>query len=448
MGDYGSGLAAMAWAQLWQVTVVALAVGAIALPLGRRRPHLAYVLWLLVVVKCLTPPVWSSPLGVFSWAHGPISGRAEVRLQPANSTLPPQQPVASRVVAEVDRDRSGNAAEWPNPLAATAETPAPEPGMAAPPETEQSKPSWSPWSDRFSASALLAVAWLLGAAVYLTVAIIRMLRWESAVRRARPPGDGPLVDLVGRLSARLGVRRKVAVRITAEALGPAVVGTVRPAVLLPEVLVSNRSSEQLEPIVAHELIHIRRYDAAVGALQVLAQCLWWFHPLVWWVNRAVCRERERCCDAEAVGSLGCPPEKYAQGLLDVLRLERHLAPAVGMPGMYPYQITRMRLETVMNPAIRVHCRTPRGYWLVFAAGLLLSLPGVEATGEAEPPASSPSATNSTAADSRTVAPPSVRPVKTLSGHAGAVCSVAVSPNGKILASAGVDDSSRPTPAAP
>ena len=127
--------------------------------------------------------------------------------------------------------------------------------------------------------------------------------------------------------------------------------------------------------MAHELIHVRRYDAAVGVLQVSAQCLWWFHPLVWWANRAVCRERERCCDAETVGNLACPPEQYAQGLLDVLRLERQSVRAVGMPGMHPYQITRMRLETVMNPTIRVHCHAPLGYWLVFVAGLLVSLPG-------------------------------------------------------------------------
>ena len=44
MGAYYSGLASMAWAQLWQVTVVALAIGALAWLVGRRRPHLAYAL--------------------------------------------------------------------------------------------------------------------------------------------------------------------------------------------------------------------------------------------------------------------------------------------------------------------------------------------------------------------------------------------------------------------
>ena len=61
-------LARLAWAQLWQVTIVALAVGTIVRLCCRDRPRLAYALWMLVVVKSIVPPIWSSPTGLFSWA--------------------------------------------------------------------------------------------------------------------------------------------------------------------------------------------------------------------------------------------------------------------------------------------------------------------------------------------------------------------------------------------
>ena len=64
-----SELAGIFWTQLWQVTALIVAVGLLTRFACRRRPHLAYVLWMLVVVKCLTPPLWSSPVGVFSWAQ-------------------------------------------------------------------------------------------------------------------------------------------------------------------------------------------------------------------------------------------------------------------------------------------------------------------------------------------------------------------------------------------
>ena len=61
-------LAQLTWTQYWQVTAVAAVVGLFVTICCRQRPHLAYVLWLVVIIKCLTPPLWSSPTSLFSWA--------------------------------------------------------------------------------------------------------------------------------------------------------------------------------------------------------------------------------------------------------------------------------------------------------------------------------------------------------------------------------------------
>ena len=59
--------AEMAWAQLWQVSLLIAVVALVQWAFCRRRPHLAHALWMVVMLKCLTPPVVSSPTGVFSW---------------------------------------------------------------------------------------------------------------------------------------------------------------------------------------------------------------------------------------------------------------------------------------------------------------------------------------------------------------------------------------------
>src|SRR6266850_4749231 len=56
-----------AWAQCWQVTALIAIVGVVLRFVGRNQPHLASVLWLVVFVKCITPPVVSCPWGVFCW---------------------------------------------------------------------------------------------------------------------------------------------------------------------------------------------------------------------------------------------------------------------------------------------------------------------------------------------------------------------------------------------
>src|SRR5271169_6148800 len=61
----------VAWTQAWQVTVLILAVALLLRCASRNRPQLASVLWLVVFLKCITPPLWSSPSGAFCWLQPP-----------------------------------------------------------------------------------------------------------------------------------------------------------------------------------------------------------------------------------------------------------------------------------------------------------------------------------------------------------------------------------------
>ena len=53
--------------QIWQVTLLAVVVWIVTKTCCKRRPHLGHALWLLVLIKCIVPPVFSSSTGVYSW---------------------------------------------------------------------------------------------------------------------------------------------------------------------------------------------------------------------------------------------------------------------------------------------------------------------------------------------------------------------------------------------
>jgi beta-lactamase regulating signal transducer with metallopeptidase domain len=88
-----------------------------------------------------------------------------------------------------------------------------------------------------------------------------------------------LLETLARLTRRLRIRRRVRLLVSATRIGPAVFGLFRPTIVLPEVIAADRTTSELEPILAHELIHVRRGDLWVGCLQTLTGGLWWFHPL-------------------------------------------------------------------------------------------------------------------------------------------------------------------------
>src|SRR4029077_1211889 len=106
--------------------------------------------------------------------------------------------------------------------------------------------------------------------------------------------------------------------------------------------------EDIEPLLAHELIHVRRRDSTTGLLQMIVQCLWWFHPLVWWANRKIIEERERCCDEAVIAALGCRPGRYARSLLAVLEWKSQARWPASVPGIRDFEVNRRRLEHLMR----------------------------------------------------------------------------------------------------
>jgi hypothetical protein len=211
---------------------------------------------------------------------------------------------------------------------------------------------------------------VLAAAAWKWLGCLRVEHWLEG------NAESSLDILVANLSRRLRLRRPVRVMVTPSPVGPAVIGFLRPTIFLPQSIVRGKPYEYLEPILAHELIHIRRGDPWFGLLQLVAQSLWWFHPLVWWAGRSAGREAERCCDEAVLAELGCPAVRYARSLLDVLEQKSQLCPVPACPGVRPIDVTRKRLERIMRlgqGSQRCRSRTPWWCWiagLAVGAGLL------------------------------------------------------------------------------
>ena len=226
-----------------------------------------------------------------------------------------------------------------------------------------------------STGLIPVVIWTGGFVSLLLVAGVRWLRCIWRLTRA-PTIDAPeLQDMLARLSRQLKVRCQVRLQITSSRVGPAVMGVVRPLIVLPEAVVRDKAPPDLEAMLAHELIHVRRGDLWLGLLQVVAKAVWWFHPLVHWVSRQSTSEAERCCDEEVIGELACDPRRYACTLLEILELKRTLQHVPAFPGMKPVEVTSQRLERIMTLGQGCHPRTPRGCWVLVLVLSAFFLPG-------------------------------------------------------------------------
>jgi len=114
---------------------------------------------------------------------------------------------------------------------------------------------------------------------------------------------------------------------------PSVHGLFRQRLLLPEPVRQRLTPEELNAIVAHERHHMRCRDNLTAAIHMLVEAAFWFHPLVWWIERRLIDERERACDEEVLRA-GSAPDVYASGILKVCEfgIESRLACAAGVTG--------------------------------------------------------------------------------------------------------------------
>ena len=79
-------------AQSWQIAVLTVAVVTATFALRHRSAHVRYLLWLIVVAKCLVPPSYVTPLRVLP----PVLERT-----PSSSPLPARSPDPSPIPSPI-----------------------------------------------------------------------------------------------------------------------------------------------------------------------------------------------------------------------------------------------------------------------------------------------------------------------------------------------------------
>ncbi len=307
-------VAAAALAKAWLATLGVMAgqgalliiVALVLTRAGRLRPAWQAAIWLVVAMKLALP--WS-----------------------------PAMPWSLSDLLASFSDRSGDAAVVTHVAVATKAAPA----------LSASGLAW----------LLLALAWAAGAAVVLFRALAAQHRTLAAARLAPAAPDDAIALLRG-----LGCRARLVVGDTA--VGPHVVGLVRPIIVVPPALLDDPAL--LRAALLHELAHVRRRDAIGRYIQIIASSLMWWFPLVRLVNRRLDLAREAACDAWALETGSVPRPAYARLLVRMAALRGAAAPALAQHAL------DARVAAVLGPPARARVgiigRVAVLAWLLVALG--------------------------------------------------------------------------------
>ncbi len=341
-------------------TVSILAIPAYAMSRWGKRPAVAHFLWVIILIKLLTPPLWHIPV---NWTD---STSRTVATAPTNETIPPADPVHLPVSEPTNQLSSleQQPIEHLPPAVIAAVVP-----FQPPPVFEDAVTTATavPVATNASWRSLVAALWIAGSLVIALLTLLRTLAFGRCLGRLRP-APSHIQELIQSLSRKLGLRSTPVLSVAPMRMPPLVWGRGRRArIIVPARLWEELDREQRATLLVHELAHLRRGDQWVRLLETLARTVYWWHPVVWIASHELREAEEQCCDAWAVWALPGAAKSYARALVDTVDfLTQQVKPLpAGASGIGQVQDLKRRLIMIMRGT------TPRKLSPLTVAGLVI-----------------------------------------------------------------------------
>lgn len=342
-----------------------------------RSPPLAHAIWIVVLLKLVTPPLISIPGTRLADFRDPAPERPQA--------LPREEPPPTTVIGEaidfVDEEEDPGAfSHLPEPTSLEA--------GGLPIAQLKEAPSGAPQEAGLPAIAVRAgvALWLLGTVLILGAAIARSLRFNRLLRRA-PPAPSEVAGIVRAIAGKLGLRRTPAAVLVDARIPPLVWAFGAPArLVLPAALLAKLHSRETSTLIAHELAHLRRRDHWLRWPELLVVAVYWWHPVAWWARRELRRAEEECCDAWVQSE--CPGEirDYANALLVTIDFLSGRRPAVPRTasGLGEGKPLIRRFEMILNTRLERRLSATLAGTLILASAALLPWAPGDAFGQTPP----------------------------------------------------------------
>ena len=351
----------MAWWILQHLAITAALAAAVAAACRWTRlgPVARHALWLIVLVKFVTPP-----LLVWPWAVPDVLGvlALEAPSRPSDPYPSPPTTLASLPLAT-----SSERSTTDHLVRGTQRT------VRAPMDVVA---KMAPWA--------LAV-WIAGSVFVLAVEVARMTRLARRVRAAPPP-EASIANRVVELAAAVGVAPVDVVRVDAVP-APAIWCLRRPVLLWPGSMPQDASPAAVDGLIVHELAHVKRGDHVVGWLELAGGVIWWWNPLFWIARSSLREQAELACDAWVIATLPSGRRAYAESLLAFSApvANRLPTPSLAVIGIHATRRRVLERRLVMIMKGRVPLRLSMGGLVAVALFGAATLPAWAVGARQQPP---------------------------------------------------------------
>lgn len=160
-------------------------------------------------------------------------------------------------------------------------------------------------------------------------------------------------------------------------LAPAATGIFNPVILIPKKLLAEVSDKELNLIVQHEAIHLKRLDPLFNALRLIAKEILIFSPFVHWLSQAFEEEMELSVDEALIQNRELERKSYGALLLRICSQEDQSL-AVMCNGLFKSSsFIKRRIENMKNSSQRpARRKLVAGLFIGFFVSAAITVPAI------------------------------------------------------------------------
>lgn len=171
---------------------------------------------------------------------------------------------------------------------------------------------------------ILLIIWGLGFLSVIIWQIYCYQKFTKIVNQNLSPllKDGAIMQKLVYFKQRLGINRTVDIAYSPIIRSPILIGLIKPKIILP---ISKNLDIDIEMVLHHELVHLKRKDLLVKMLLLVVGALHWFNPFVYILRKDIHIWSELSCDEEVVKEMSFTERKrYGETILSVMAGSRDL----------------------------------------------------------------------------------------------------------------------------
>lgn len=143
---------------------------------------------------------------------------------------------------------------------------------------------------------------------------------------------------------------QVPIWITGKNTSPFVTGVFRNTLVLPQSLIRLVEQKDLDYIIQHEMIHIKKNDTLIKVLYLIVRCIHWFNPLVYMMNKEFSMDLEMACDEALAETLNENEKREYCNVLYRYSIANSLSHSIYNMALSPGGIRlKERFDSILGP---------------------------------------------------------------------------------------------------